>query len=113
MNLQHLLYALSKQRPQFEGKLGEFVIDSRQVTLDDVFVALSGEHIDGHLYVADAFKRGAAAAIVEKPVAGYPHLDLRDPNVARITGIRHDERFYSRHRWDFLPANHLVRLSLR
>ncbi len=41
------------------------VIDSRQAQPDDLFVALRGEKTDGHLYLADAFARGARAAIAE------------------------------------------------
>lgn len=41
-------------------------IDSRKVQAGDIFVALRGERLDGHDYVADAFKKGAIAAIVER-----------------------------------------------
>ena len=40
--------------------------DSRSVTRGDVFVAIPGEHVDGHAFVGDAAGRGAAAAIVER-----------------------------------------------
>ncbi|MDR3498158.1 MAG: UDP-N-acetylmuramoylalanyl-D-glutamyl-2,6-diaminopimelate--D-alanyl-D-alanine ligase [Parvibaculum sp.] len=39
-------------------------IDSRTLESGDLFVAIKGEHSDGHAYVAKAFERGAAAAIV-------------------------------------------------
>lgn len=39
-------------------------IDSRSLESGDLFVAIKGEHSDGHAYVAKAFERGAAAAIV-------------------------------------------------
>ncbi len=45
-------------------------IDSRTVRAGDLFVALVGPNNDGHDYVAAAFERGAAAALVSKPVAG-------------------------------------------
>jgi UDP-N-acetylmuramoyl-tripeptide--D-alanyl-D-alanine ligase len=45
------------------------VIDSRQAVKGSLFVALPGEKTDGHLYVAEAFERGAIAAIVDRPVA--------------------------------------------
>ncbi len=41
-------------------------IDSRTTAAGDLFLALRGEHHDGHAYVADALKRGAAAAVMEK-----------------------------------------------
>jgi UDP-N-acetylmuramoyl-tripeptide--D-alanyl-D-alanine ligase len=40
--------------------------DSRTIVRGEVFVALKTERNDGHLFVADALKRGACAAIVDK-----------------------------------------------
>ena len=39
-------------------------IDSRTVAPGDLFVALAGPSHDGHAYVADAFAKGAAGALV-------------------------------------------------
>lgn len=44
--------------------------DSRAVRPGTLFVAVPGFHVDGHEYVARAADAGAAAAIVERPVAG-------------------------------------------
>lgn len=44
------------------------VVDSRKAGRGDLFVALKGEHADGHDFVADAARRGATGAIVERPV---------------------------------------------
>lgn len=41
-------------------------IDSRRVQPGDLFVALRGERADGHAFVADAFRQGAAACLVER-----------------------------------------------
>ena len=43
------------------------VIDSRAVTAGSLFVALPGEHVDGHDYVTRALDQGAAAALVQRP----------------------------------------------
>ena len=40
--------------------------DSRSINAGELFVALQGERFDGHDYVAQAFERGAVAAIVAK-----------------------------------------------
>ncbi len=44
------------------------VVDSRKARRGDIFVALKGERVDGHDYVAHAASRGAAGAIVERQV---------------------------------------------
>jgi len=49
--------------------LGRVKIDSREVEPGDVFWALRGKHCDGAEFVADAFARGAAGAVVARPVA--------------------------------------------
>jgi len=60
--------------------ISKTVVDSRQADTGALFVALQGERVDGHDYVADAFSRGAAAAIVEHDVeVDRPVLDLIDP----------------------------------
>jgi UDP-N-acetylmuramoyl-tripeptide--D-alanyl-D-alanine ligase len=55
-------------------------IDSRQVIPGAMFVAIPGEHVDGHDFLAEAFKRSAGIAIVQKDVSQeYPQIDLRSP----------------------------------
>jgi UDP-N-acetylmuramoyl-L-alanyl-D-glutamate--2,6-diaminopimelate ligase len=49
------------------------VFDSRSIRNGDLFVALPGTVDDGSRYVADAFHRGAAAAVVERPDLLPPH----------------------------------------
>lgn len=39
-------------------------IDSRTLQPDDLFVAIKGEHFDGHDHAADALKKGAAAVMI-------------------------------------------------
>ena len=46
--------------------------DSRAVEPGDLFVALVGERHDGHAYVASAFGRGAAAAMVAADRGAFP-----------------------------------------
>lgn len=48
-------------------------IDSRAVAQGGLFVAVRGEHVDGHDYAAAAVASGAAAALVERPV-DVPHV---------------------------------------
>jgi UDP-N-acetylmuramoyl-tripeptide--D-alanyl-D-alanine ligase len=61
-----------------EQVITEACVDSRQAIPGALFVALVGEHADGHDYIADAFKRGADYALVEKDLGDQFHiLDLR------------------------------------
>jgi len=59
--------------------------DSRSLAAGDLFVALQGENFDGHAYVAQAFEKGAAAAMVAEGElarhpewAGKPLLEVDD-----------------------------------
>jgi UDP-N-acetylmuramoyl-L-alanyl-D-glutamate--2,6-diaminopimelate ligase len=59
--------------------------DSRAVEPGMLFVAVPGLHVDGHDFVASAARRGAAAAIVERPLA---EIDLPQLIVERApTGL--------------------------
>jgi UDP-N-acetylmuramoyl-tripeptide--D-alanyl-D-alanine ligase len=55
----------------------EATVDSRLVIPGSLFVALPGERVDGHDFVADAFQRGAQFALVQRDLsAQYPMIDL-------------------------------------
>jgi UDP-N-acetylmuramoyl-tripeptide--D-alanyl-D-alanine ligase len=81
LTLADVIEGLAGRRPEgLDQPVSMTVVDSRQVEPGALFVALKGEHADGHTYVADAFSRGAVAAIAERDV-GQPGftLDLTDP----------------------------------
>ena len=59
--------------------------DSREILEGHLFVAMRGEAMDGHRFVEGAFQRGAAAAIVERPIAG-PHV-LVDDSFAALQAL--------------------------
>jgi UDP-N-acetylmuramoyl-L-alanyl-D-glutamate--2,6-diaminopimelate ligase len=54
--------------------------DSRAVQPGDLFVAVKGEHADGHAFVEEAVRRGAAAVAVERDhdISGVPVLVVAD-----------------------------------
>ncbi len=56
-------------------------IDSRDVTEGDLFFALKGESMDGHRFLDMAFAKGAAAAVVDRPIDA-PHILVDDTNKA-------------------------------
>ncbi len=55
--------------------------DSREVGAGNLFVALKGEATDGHRFVEQAFRQGAAGAIVSEPVEGA-HVLVADTTAA-------------------------------
>lgn len=67
------------------------VIDSRQVARGGLFVALQGDHADGHDHVEGAADRGAAAALVARdlPDAAVPIVVVDDVTVALGRLARH------------------------
>lgn len=57
--------------------------DSRAVARDDLFFALKGESTDGHGFVAEAMKRGAAAAVVSRDVENAGGTLIRVPDTMK------------------------------
>ncbi len=63
--------------------------DSRRVTPGMLFCAVQGTVEDGHEYVADAAQRGAAAAVVSRPVpVELPQVLVRDGRAAASIAAR-------------------------
>src|SRR5690554_124110 len=68
MRLSTIAFNCQGQMHGADETINNIVIDSRAVKRGDLFVALQGEHSDGHDYVAAALANGAVAAIVERPL---------------------------------------------
>lgn len=73
-NLKQLTAFLAdyKVKGQLEQTIENVAHDSRKVTQGTLFFCLSGAHVDGHDYIAEAIRRGAVAVVVEKDV---PEVD--------------------------------------
>ena len=68
------------------------VTDSRAATPGALFVALIGEHVDGHAFIAEAAARGAAAAMVRRGTqASIPLVSVDDTGRA-LLALAADER---------------------
>lgn len=52
-------------RGDADARVTDIRTDSRALKTGDLFLALRGEHFDGHAFVAEAARRGAAGAIVK------------------------------------------------
>ena len=83
ISIAEILNVLSGKRVITEASpVTEFVIDSRRVIPGSLFIALEGENTDGHKFVAQAFKRGALAAIICKDVPKFKGeiIDFQNPS---------------------------------
>jgi UDP-N-acetylmuramoyl-tripeptide--D-alanyl-D-alanine ligase len=65
-----------------DAEFAEAVIDSRQLGVGDLFLALPGTRTDGHEYLAAAAQAGAAGAVVSRP-AGVALAQIVVDDVAR------------------------------
>lgn len=79
--LSEMCQAMKGEAP--ENILEEAVVtgvstDTRTIQSGDLFIALRGENHDGHDHIAKAFEKGAAAAVVSRPVLGKNILRVAD-----------------------------------
>jgi len=86
MTLHQAAQAIAAQAQGADAGFGGVSTDSRSIAAGELFVALSGEHFDGHDYVADVLARGAAGALVSHEFAaahpGLPLLGATDTRLA-------------------------------
>jgi UDP-N-acetylmuramoyl-L-alanyl-D-glutamate--2,6-diaminopimelate ligase len=61
--------------------------DSREVGPGSVFFALPGSRADGHLFAAEAARRGAVAVVAERPVACAPAVLFLAPSARRAMAV--------------------------
>lgn len=74
------------KRPDSRLRITGAVADSRRVAPGDAFFAMKGNFLDGHRFVAEAFGRGAAAAVVARAVGVCPDREIvvDDPQEALL-----------------------------
>jgi UDP-N-acetylmuramoyl-L-alanyl-D-glutamate--2,6-diaminopimelate ligase len=67
MLLKSLLAELDGYRLRGDGQvvITHLAYDSRQVRSGSLFVAIKGQHADGHAFIAQAIERGAAAIVID------------------------------------------------
>jgi UDP-N-acetylmuramoyl-L-alanyl-D-glutamate--2,6-diaminopimelate ligase len=73
MNLKKLLYNIDFELKSgsLEKNITEIKYDSRMIKKDNLFVAISGFEFDGHQFIDQAIKKGAAAVVIEAEVSDY------------------------------------------
>jgi UDP-N-acetylmuramoyl-L-alanyl-D-glutamate--2,6-diaminopimelate ligase len=70
-----------------DSEIRELVYDSRRVKPGDVFVAIKGQHSDGHDYIPQAIAAGAAAVVVDERYWHAVELDEQVPHLV-VTNSR-------------------------
>ena len=72
--------------PRGPASVSGITTDTRKIGKGDVFVALKGERFDGHDYLSDAARDGAAALVVSRApklnALGVPIYEVRDTLIA-------------------------------
>ena len=97
LTLADVLEALTGVRPTRAGQIiTEATVNSRQAIPGSLFVAMPGEHVDGHDFVESAFKRGAVLALVQKDLG----------NRLPVVNLQKDYNLRDGHcdGWPILPA---------
>ncbi len=81
-----IIDALIGQRPDWAGeKITGGVVNSRQTYPGALFVAIPGEHHDGHDFVGEAFDKGACLALVQRDLSSQFHqIDLHTINSRQL-----------------------------
>lgn len=84
--LSQIATILGCDAPSVDVVITGTAIDSRKVVLGSLFVAIAGERVDGHDYIAKARQSGASAALVSKRTEdALPQLVVND--VVKAFGV--------------------------
>lgn len=65
------------------SKISTFCSDSREVVPGSVFFALKGERVDGHDFLQDVAKRGAAVCVISSHWQG----EIQGPQLIRVPDV--------------------------
>lgn len=77
-------------------RVSRYAIDSRAVAGGELFFALLGPRHDGHRFLADAYGRGAAAAVISEAASPGPAVRVADTTEALRRLGRHVRRRWGR-----------------
>lgn len=79
MTLSQAAKILGITSPTPDTTFSGISIDTRTLAAGNLFVAIKGEHVDGHQFLAEAQKQGAAAALVTQKIdIDLPQLIVTD-----------------------------------
>jgi UDP-N-acetylmuramoyl-L-alanyl-D-glutamate--2,6-diaminopimelate ligase len=101
--LDRLLDGFPVLTPVLAAEISGIAVDSRKVRRGDVFVATS-DRVDGHQYIPDAVRNGAAAVIGTRDIeCEVPYVQVEDARAA----LAHISTTFYRH-----PANQLTLIGV-
>ena len=84
--LHDVARTIGSAAPASDAVISRWSIDSRTCVPGALFFALRGDNHDGHEYLNDVFRRGAAAAVVETAIeGGFAQLTVKD-TLEALTG---------------------------
>src|SRR5205814_1740950 len=90
MRLEEIIrgIAITDRRGRFDGEITGLTSDSRRVKAGDLFVAVRGISQDGHDYIDDALRMGAAAVLAETWPDRDDTTERVRPNVILVPSSR-------------------------
>ena len=77
-------------------RVSRYAIDSRAIDGGELFFALIGPRHDGHRFLADAYRRGATAAVISEPDSPGPAVRVADTTLALRRLGRHVRQHWGR-----------------
>ena len=81
-----------------DREFGDFSIDSRQIKRGALFFAIKGDRVDGHDFVADAVRKGAAGVIVsDRSAVAAKVLNKQDVTVVIVKDTTRSLQTIARH----------------
>ena len=87
MKLKELTRIINIPPPYYEIEFNGITNDSREVVPGNLFIAIPGYKTDGSLYLTEAFKNGASAALIEGELTTLTGLPLIPVvNIRKIQG---------------------------
>ncbi|MDP6339456.1 MAG: UDP-N-acetylmuramoyl-tripeptide--D-alanyl-D-alanine ligase [Candidatus Marinimicrobia bacterium] len=69
-----------------EANVSGIVTDSREVQKGDLYIAIPGERVDGHSFLADVFKKGASCALVNRVDENINGIQIKVENPVKAIG---------------------------
>ncbi|RFB12577.1 UDP-N-acetylmuramoyl-L-alanyl-D-glutamate--2,6-diaminopimelate ligase [Bacillus sp. HNG] len=96
MQLQSILRNLdyTEIKGSLDVEVTSIAYDSREVTTNGVFVAISGFTVDGHDYIENAIKKGATVIIVERDIWLEDYVTIIKVSDTRLALARMSANFY-------------------